>query len=119
MLTSNVIQQIYKKHNKPCGSQIENEVQNLVSQLKSCHKIRVENKQFILDNLSNDSPFHSLPLDKICGITEFESVYAIVIPTCIIFLNKKNADVNVHIKFPKEPFLERMYEKIKNVLSCK
>ena len=111
MITKKIINKIYRKYNAPVGEDIKPQLESVAEYLKGKHQIVLKNDIVELSDLSEDSPFRRIPIDRIYGLVNFEKAVAIVLPTCILFLSKENSNINIHIRLPKETIME----KIKNV----
>ena len=72
MITGKVIQEVYKKYRK-CPSTLERvEFSLLEGRVSEVHKIQIQDNRLIIGSIEEKSPFHSLPLNKIHGIVNFE-----------------------------------------------
>lgn len=66
--------------------------------LMPLHKIELTDKNIVIGALDEDNPFKVIPLDRIYGVELFDRNVAIILRACILFLNKENPNINVHIK---------------------
>ena len=73
-----------------------------------CHNITVDGDNVVLGSVSPDSPFHSLGLDRIHAILDFERHLAIVLPASILFLTKDSPSVNIHLKALRPSVFDRL-----------
>ncbi|MDE6304516.1 MAG: hypothetical protein K2M01_06805 [Paramuribaculum sp.] len=108
MITKKVIEAIYKKYDKRPASPYDLNIGLLFSVEMDPHCINIDGNNITIDSISPDSPFHSLALNHINAILEFDREVAIVLPTSIVFLHKDSPNVNVHINMPKPSKWERL-----------
>ncbi len=99
MVTRKVIDELYKRFPKaPKGIEFL-DMGALMMNTAPEHDLELtENGELVINSLDSSSPFHKLELSRMCGIVPFERSVAIVMPNSILFLNKKDAGVNVHFK---------------------
>lgn len=70
--------------------------------------VDIENDTMEIGSVDPTSPFHAIPLGRIHAIVPFEEWVAIVLHSSIIFLNKNNRQVSIHIKEPKLSLWDRV-----------
>ncbi len=99
MVTQEVIKSLYRQFNKPPKSADELNLALLFDYALENHGIFLDEENLYIGSVDPKSPFATLPLSRINEIVEFETVVAIVLPAAIVFLNKENSDVNIHIRF--------------------
>ena len=112
MITKAVIENLYKQYKRKPASPDMLDLSLLFEHAIENHALYVDDGNLVIESIDADSPFHELPLDRIHAIHEFDRVVAIVLPAAIVFLNKRDSGVNVHIKAPKLSFLDRMRDRI-------
>jgi len=112
MVTKKVIDAIYRKYKRPPSSPDELNLGLLFDYLMENHHIVIDENDLRIGSLDPKSPFAVLPLDHIHGILEFDSCIAIVLPNSILFLNKDNSDVNVHIRMDSPSMWSRLKDSI-------
>jgi len=108
MIKPNIIKELYKKHLHAINSTKELNFQYLLSEVLNHHSIEISKTDLIINSVQENSPFHEIPLRNILGIENLESHVAIVLRNSIIFLNKKNIDIHVHINIERPSFWQRM-----------
>ncbi len=110
MITKEVIKNIYKKYPRRAKSVDDLDMAMLFDSVGILHDISVEidSARLVIGSMSNNSIFHSILLKHIHAFVPFEEWIAIVLPTSIIFLNRIDHKVSIHIKPHKEPFWERI-----------
>ncbi len=77
------------------------------------HNISVDfddnmNAELIIGSIDPKSPFHRMPMSHIHAIVPFEDWVAIVLHSSIIFLNKKDSRVSIHIRPLKETLMDKI-----------
>lgn len=108
MITKKTIDNIYRKYNRPPYSIEQLNIGLLIDYVLEKHDIAIDDEKITIGSLSPDSPFSTIRLSNIHEILEFDSSIAIVLPHSIIFLNKDNSDVNIHINMSRPPLLTRL-----------
>lgn len=77
------------------------------------HGIVIDDHKLIINSISPSSPFHTIDLDRIHAIVEFDNRIAIVLPSSIIFLNKSDNKAHVHVRVEPPSIWERIKWKFK------
>ena len=109
MLTKQVIENIYKKFRKRPATPDELNIALLFGEVFDNHDIYIDENNLVINSVDESPPFHSIPLDRIHQIVDFETVVAIVLHSSIIFLNKHDGGVNVHLKTDGPSLLDRIH----------
>lgn len=106
MITTQVINTLYKKYSKTPKSIDMLNLAMLFDFTAKHHNIHIdpETEKLTINSVDPKSPFHSISIKRINAIVPFEEWVAIVMHSSIIFLNRKNSNVSVHIK-PLQPSL--------------
>lgn len=112
MITQKVIETIYKKYNKLPASPYDLNIGLLFAPEIDCHNIYIDGDNITVGSISPDSPFHTIALDRIHGILDFERHVAIVLPASILFLLKDAPSVNIHLKALKPSIFDRLRAKL-------
>lgn len=116
MITKDIIKKLYKIHKKPVGyDAILPELNEFIYTLAPSHNMRIEGGNLVLDDVDKDSIFKTIQLDRICGIEPFDRNIALILPNSILFFNKENSGINLHIKLPKPSLMDRIKEKASSV----
>lgn len=115
MITNSVIKEIYRRYRKRPKSIDDLEVELLFGRLHPGHGIELEGNQLRILSIPQESPFHDIALSAICKILDFEKHVAIVMHSSILFLNKENDGVSVHIK----PYKPSIWIRLREMLSRK
>lgn len=118
MITQQVIDTLYKQYKKAPKSQDCLNMPLLFDAAGENHNISVDfdddmNAELIIGSIDPKSPFHRMPMSHIHAIVPFEDWVAIVLHSSIIFLNKKDSRVSIHIR----PLKETLMDKIRRGLS--
>lgn len=111
MITKEVIENIYKKFGNRPTTPDQLNMQLIFDYAMENHCIYVDEGNLIIESVEDDSPFHSIPLEKIRAILEFDRQVAIVLPHSILFLNKKDNGVSVHIRKPSMSLADKFRER--------
>lgn len=100
MVSQKVIEQLYKRyssHPKDISVYL-NRLRESMDILAALHKLELNDTDIVIGALDEDNPFRVIPIDRIYGIESFDRNIAIILRTCVLFLNKENSNINVHIK---------------------
>ncbi len=113
MITKKVIDALYKKYRKrPAGIELL-DVGLLFEYASEHHNIVIDEEgNLVINSIDPASPFHKLALSHIHGITQFDDVVVIILHSSIVFLNKKDSGINVHIKFDEPSIWEKIRWKV-------
>jgi len=109
MITKQVIDELYKKYKKlPDG--IEHlDIGLLIDYASEHHHIQIDDEGYlVIQSLDERSPFHKIALNRIHGISAFENCLSIVMHSSILFLNRYDSGINVHIKTNPPTVWERI-----------
>lgn len=98
MVTKKVIQTLYKQFSRPPKSADELNTSLLFDYALENHGIFIDEESLYIGSVDPSSPFATIPLSRINQIVEFETCLAIVLPASIIFLDKEDSDVNIHLR---------------------
>ncbi len=106
MITKEVIQTLYRKYPKRAKSIDCLDIALLFDTVGTMHDIYVDmdTEKITIGSLDEKSIFRSIPLAHIHAIVPFEEWVAIVLHSSVIFLNKLNTKVSIHLK-PMKPTL--------------
>lgn len=108
MITKKVIDTIYKRYKKRPKSPDDLNIALLFEGANPGHNIEIIDNNVHIGNLPEGSPFQDIPITAIHAIIDFEEHVAIVLHSSILFLNKKNDGLSVHIKPFKPSIKERL-----------
>lgn len=111
MITKQVIDELYKTYAKRPASPFDLNLSLLFEYAVDNHAINLDEEKIVINSISPDSIFHSINLNHIHEIVEFEESIAIVLHSSIIFLNKFDNKSYVHIKTPKTGFWSRLRDR--------
>ena len=98
MVTKKVIQTLYRQFNKPPKSPDELNLGLIFDYALENHGIFIDEDNLYIGSVEPSSPFSTIALKRIHEIVEFETVLAIVLPAAIVFLNKEDSGVNIHLR---------------------
>ncbi len=111
MITKQVIQSIYSKYRKRPESPDYLDMP-LLFDVAPGHDIKVDMDgpvdSLVINSIEPDSPFHRIALDRIHAIVPFEEWVAIVLHSSIIFLNRRNSQVSIHLRDASPSIADRL-----------
>lgn len=108
MIQKKVIDSIYKKFNNRPASPDELDIPLLFEKLPAETAIEIERDKLVINSIESTSPFHSIPINNIHAIAEFDEAVAIVLHSSIIFIAKEDGSVSVHLKELGHTFIRRV-----------
>lgn len=108
MITKKTIEEVYRRYRKKPKSIDELSVELLFDSISQVHGLEIKDEKIILRSVDEQSMFHKIALSRVYGIVNFEKTVAIVLHSSIIFLNKKEPKVNIHIKPEPKTFIEKV-----------
>ncbi len=106
MITKEVIKNLYKKYPRRARSVDDLDIAMLFETVGEMHNINIdiETNALTIGSIDPKSIFHTIPLSHVHAFVPFEEWTAIVLHSSIIFLNRRNPNVSVHLK-PVSPSL--------------
>lgn len=113
MITKKVIDTIYSRYKKRPKSTDDLNIALLFEGVSPLHGIEIDGNLLRVNSVSPQSPFHEIPLSAVHAIVEFEEHVAIVLHSSILFLNKENEGVSVHIK----PYTPTLKDRLSGIFS--
>jgi hypothetical protein len=112
MITKQVIDELYHKYCRRQHDRADN-IKLLVDSASKHHNVQIDNQgNLIIGSIDPKSPFHRILLDNINGVSQFENSFAIVLNSSIIFLNKNDSGVNVHVRTDSPSLWQRLRWKL-------
>lgn len=111
MITKAVIDTLYKKFDKRPSSIYDLNIPLLFESIDPSHAIEIDGDQLIINSIPVSNPFHSVNLNNVNAIIEFEESVALVMHSSIIFLSRTNNDVSLHFKPLKTSFMDKVRDK--------
>lgn len=110
MITKEVIKTLYKQYPRRPKSVDSLDMVLLFDTVGAVHDITVDidTNELVIGSIDSKSLFHRIPLAHIHAFVPFEEWTAIVLHSSIIFLNRKNNKVSVHLKPPTPTISERL-----------
>lgn len=108
MITKKAIDEVYKKYRKkPAGIDALN-VGLLFDSISQVHGLEIVDEKIVIGSIDEKSLLHKIALSRVYGIVNFEETVAIVLHSSIVFLNKLEPKVSVHIKPQPKTFLQKV-----------
>lgn len=114
MITKKVIEELYRTYNKRPDSPFDLNLSLLFEHAVDTHGINLDEEKIEIGSIAPDSIFHSINLNHIHEIVEFENAIAIVLHSSIIFLNKHDNKSYIHIRTDKPGLWSRIRSHITN-----
>lgn len=110
MITKEVINTIYKKYPNRAKSIDSLDIALLFDSVGLLHDINVDldANRLIIGSIDQKSIFRSIPLTHIHAIIPFDEWVGIVLHSTIIFLNRSNTKVSIHLKPATQSFGDRL-----------
>jgi len=114
MITSDVINAIYKQYPKRPASYDELDFATLFEKASANHDIHVdpENEELVIGSILPESPFRKIPLRNIHAFVPFENWVAIAMYSSVIFLSSKDNKVSVHLRAETPTLWNRLFNKV-------
>lgn len=112
MINQETIKELYRKFPQPSNNlRLELFKEGFIKH----HNLLTTDNDLIINSVDKDSPFHEIPLRNIAAIEDFPDFTAIILRNSILFLNKSNNDIHVHIKMEQMS----LWDKVKNLFNPK
>ncbi|MDE7025724.1 MAG: hypothetical protein K2O88_07575 [Paramuribaculum sp.] len=109
MISNKAIQELYSRFPKRPASPDELDIDLMFIHLMDNHDFYIDDDgNLVINSITSTSPFHTIPLIHIHKIVEFEDKIALVLHSSIIFLDKHDSQVHVHIRTQKPSFLDKL-----------
>lgn len=120
MITGKNIEEIYRKYKNTPASIDELDIAALFDQTAIHHDIMIdpEDNTISFGSIDENSPFHTLPLNKINAILGFDEWVAVVMHSSIIFLNRKNSKVYIDIRPVRQNLVEKIGKIFRAPIAC-
>lgn len=106
MITKEVIKNIYRKYPRRAAGADDLDIAMLFETVGDIHNINIDidADTITIGSIDPRSPFHALPLSHIHAFVPFDLWTAAVLANAIVFLNRREPKVTIHIK-PSRPTL--------------
>lgn len=113
MISKQVIEEIYKKYNKPPKKVDDLRIPYFLDLLSKSHHLRLsqDQEEIVNEDLDNYNPFKRFLIRRMTAILEFERMVAFAFDNHIIFFQKDSTDMRVHFKPVKKGFFSRLFGK--------
>lgn len=109
MINKKVIDNIYKQFSRrPASPEEELDLPLLFRETIEHHTIFLDDNRLIIEDLDETSPFHVIPLAHIHAILDFDRRVAIVLENAIIFFDKLDEGVHIHIRQQGPSLMDRL-----------
>ncbi|MDE6084931.1 MAG: hypothetical protein K2G40_00825 [Muribaculaceae bacterium] len=108
MIDNKVIENIYKKYSRRPASLDELNIPLLFEAAHDDHAIEINGHDLIINSLDNWSPFHTIDLNRVHAILDFDKMIAVVLHSSIIFISKTSNKVQIHLRELKQSIFDRV-----------
>lgn len=98
MIKKDTISSIYKKYKRKPASPDELDIPLLFEEVPEEAGVEIDGENLVFNSIDPSSPFHEIPIRNIHAIVNFDEAVAIVLHSSIIFINKDDGSIAVHIK---------------------
>lgn len=102
MINEAVINEIYKKFNKPHKHSEDLKLDYFLPILNLHHSIETDGFEIVLKDVEEYSPFRRFLIRSLNAVLEFDKLIAFVFRNHILFFGKEDNQLHVHIK-PEKP----------------
>lgn len=109
MISEKNISDLYRKYSRRPKSADQLNFALLFESVHNEHAVAVDGTKLVIKGLDASSPFHSIPIKCIHAIVNYDDSVAIVLHSSIVFINKADECVNVHINFKERSLLQRIF----------
>lgn len=108
MIDNKVIEKIYKKYSRRPASLDELNIPLLFEAAHNDHAIEIDGHDLIINSLDLWSPFHTIDLNRVHAILDFDKEVAVVLHSSIIFISKTDNKVHIHLRQIKPSLLDKV-----------
>ncbi len=98
MIKKDTINSIYKKYKRKPASPDELDIPLLFEAVPEEAGVEIDGDNLVINSVEASSPFHEIPIRNIHAIIGFDEAVAIVLHSSIIFINKDDGSISVHLK---------------------
>lgn len=114
MINNKVIETIYKKYSKRPSSIDQLNIPLLFEAAHESHAIEIKGHDLVINSQDVLSPFHTIDLNRVHAILDFDRYIAVVLHSSIIFISKNSNEIHIHLKAVKPSFTDR----VKQMFCC-
>ncbi len=114
MIKPEVIKELYTKYPEPGNNSNNLNLELFKNENLKQHNVHINEDSIIIYSVEEDSPFREIPIRNIKGIEEFNNHAVIILRNSILFLNKSNKDIHVHINFERPSMWQRLKYMFRN-----
>lgn len=108
MINNKVIETIYKKYSKRPSSLDQLNIPLLFEAAHDDHAIEIKGHDLVINSQDPASPFHTIDLNRVHAILDFDKYVAVVLHSSIIFISKHSDQIHIHLKSIKPTIVDRM-----------
>ena len=112
MITKSNIDDLYRKYNRKPKILDERNLAPLMQCALSTDAIEIDGDCIRFKNVDSTSLFTSIEMQRIHAVVEFDKHIALVLPNSIIFINREDYSIHVHLKEDnRRPWWRRIFGK--------
>jgi hypothetical protein len=112
MINDEVINEIYKRYPKPVKDKASLNIPYYQELLQASNPIEVKDDMIIIQKIDEFSPFKRFLIRSLNAILEIDQMVAFVFNTHIVFMNKEENELRIHLKPERKKGLFRRLFKI-------
>jgi hypothetical protein len=115
MVSQKVIEDIYKKFQKPAKDVAQLNIPYFIDKLSAHHNLAIssDGKEIEIHGLDESNPFKRFLAHRLTNIFEFDNTVAFAFADHIIFFSKHSEEMRVHFKREKRSLLSRIFAREK------
>lgn len=111
MVTKKVINEIYKKYNKPPKNIEDLSIPRFIDMLKKHHDLQCADGEIINRGFEAGEPFARMLVRRLNAILDFDNMVAFVFDKHIMFFDKNSDNMHVHFKQEKPGLFRRLFRR--------
>lgn len=98
MITKKIIKDLYDRHQISEKKLLNFSIEEISKQCIHLYDLEISNENLRIKTMDTNSPFSSIPIKNIGGVSQVENYTAIVLRNSVLFLNNDVNEIKVHIK---------------------
>lgn len=98
MISNDTIQRLYNTYNEAPALFENRGLNRLMEYAFDSDAVDFDGDRIVFNSVARNSPLRSIELERIYGVEELENWLAVVLPAAILFVNRTDNAVRVHLK---------------------
>ncbi len=98
MINNNIINELYTSFATEPELFEDRGLSRLMDYAFDTDAIDFDGDRLVFNSIDSESPLHSIEIERIRGAREFNDYMAVVLPSSIIFINRRDLSTRIHIK---------------------